>query len=189
MRYNFSSIKTSHVYKNIKNIITWYLKEWKKAKPLWKYLSCLATSLFCQAVITSFMKVTGLNTSQIKNIFKFKQRPMIQYPPFSQSVGMHKCLSYVPQMKRWDVLVYFHMHLKKSYYLIALWLHRWVGFNDIWFCLQTVSHSFFSGGTDCLIIPWVSAFFCPSIHPSAQLEVLGKQDQTPAPPHVKSLTL
>lgn len=71
--------------------------------------------------------------------------------------------------------VYFHVHLKKSYYLIALWLCRWVEFNDICFCLQTVSHSFFSSGTDYLIIPWVSAFFYPSIYSSAQQKCQGNR--------------
>lgn len=62
MTYSFLGIKTSHVYKKtLKNIITWYLKEWKKAKLLGKYLYNLVTPLFCQVLVTSFMKVTGSN--------------------------------------------------------------------------------------------------------------------------------
>lgn len=88
---------------------------------------------------------------------------------------MYKCLSYVSQMKRWDVPVYFHVHLKKSCDWIALWLCRWVEFSDTCFCLQTVSHAFFPSGTDCSTTPGFSASLHPPIHPSAQQKCQGNR--------------
>jgi hypothetical protein len=46
MRYDFSSIKTSHVYKNIKKYYYLIFKGMKKAKALGKYLSSLVTPPF-----------------------------------------------------------------------------------------------------------------------------------------------
>lgn len=63
MTCSFLGIKTSHVYKNVKK--HYYLifkRNEKKAKLLGKYLYNLVTPLFCQVLVTSFMKATDSNT-------------------------------------------------------------------------------------------------------------------------------
>lgn len=74
MRYNFSSIKTSHVYKSIQPYYDMIFKGMrkKKGKTNMKMLA-LVGDFFAPTVFTAFRKVTSLSTFCIKIGFEFRE--------------------------------------------------------------------------------------------------------------------
>lgn len=82
-------------------------------------------------------------TFKIKNMCKFKQRPVIEdlcWPITCWHAHDHplqRVLDAARTHDRYMVPVYFHTCPKETRYLIVLWLRHWVEVRDTCFCSDT----------------------------------------------------